>query len=115
MPFKYEETPLLVDETGKTSGFSKLLKYIKSAQPESWKQKFSFKFRSRTSLLDDALATEIERNYEARRRRVGAQGLASHYWEALPVSGPMHKSINRRAQYRCRKLEARGEKAVPVA
>ena len=107
-PLKYEKAPLLVDEAGRTDGFFKLREYIQSAQPESWKQKLSFKFRSRISALEDDLATEMELKYEQRRRQIGEKGLASYYWEALPVSSRLHKAINRKARYQFVRTEANG-------
>jgi hypothetical protein len=114
-PFKYEKAPLLVDEAGRTDGFFKLREYIQSAQPESWKQKLSFKFRSRTSALEADLAKEMEGHYEEWRCRIGTKGLAAHYWEALPVSGSVHEAVNRKARYQSVKTEANRSKKVETA
>ncbi len=86
MPFKYSAAPILVDNEG-NSDFPALLQSLHGVDRATWLARFSSAFRSRRSPLEPAIADNICRVYD-RRRRAAAQRdqLARTYVDALPYA-----------------------------
>ena len=86
-PFKYNQAPLLVKNSGE-SDFPKLKGLIESANCPSWEAKFSSKFRARGKPLDKGTADEVIRVFEQQTASDRFNLYASTYVEALPYPPP---------------------------
>lgn len=86
MPFRYSAAPLLVDNEGR-SDFSAILQALHGVDRPTWPARFSSAFRSRRVPLEKAIADNICRVYD-RRRKAAAQRdqLAQTYVDALPYA-----------------------------
>lgn len=86
MPFKYSAAPILVDNDGH-SDFPALLQLLHGVDRQTWLARFSSAFRSRRSPLERAIADNICRVYD-RRRKAAANGdqFAQTYVDALPYA-----------------------------
>jgi len=62
----------------------------------TWPARFASAFRSRTKRLTRTVSDAIWQAYAARRRQVWPEGIAEHYWEALPKPPPLCDRHRRR-------------------
>ena len=109
MPLKYENAPLLVDNTGR-SEVDGLQALIKHAACPTWVSRFSSCFRSRKQALPPDVAEGFLGAWEAHAQ----EPRAKWYWEALPRPPPM-KDPDRQATYESLRQRAMGELYEPPA
>ena len=98
-PFKYDRALLLLDAKGRTDGFKHLKKYVQRGKPKSWKQKLSFKFRSRIKPLESEIADEIITRYQNCLSEADASAFTDKYYEALPFHSIEHEKVEREIRY----------------
>jgi hypothetical protein len=84
MPFRYADAPILVSNKAK-SQFPRLEASIEVGGRASLEAQFASNFRSRTTCLDDELASELIRIYNQKRNKAQVAQIARLYDEALPL------------------------------
>lgn len=115
MPFKYRQAPVLAHNFG-PSDFPLIEQFAREASRDTIEGGFSSRFRSRSELLSQTLASEVIEVYQRMRRIAPASAIATTYDEALPWAPPTIDG-NRRTTYqrRIRDLEGETIGAVTVA
>ncbi|MBE7448173.1 MAG: hypothetical protein HS111_04610 [Kofleriaceae bacterium] len=81
MPLRYDVAPVLIDNDG-SSDLDGMHEVLAGVNRNTWREKFSSSFRSRTRPLDPAIAAAVVRAWD-RALETGA-ARAGSYWEALP-------------------------------
>jgi hypothetical protein len=108
MPLRYETAPLLIDNDG-TSDVDGVHELLDGVNRNTWRERFSSSFRTRTQPLDTALAASVVRAWD-RAIEDGAQ-CAEAYWEALPYWDPEAVDRDRHDTHQKLLMRARGETA----
>lgn len=109
MPFKYSDAPLLIGND-ESSDFPLLKRELEFIDRLTWEAAFSSRFRSCRTPVEPAIATELVRIYDERRKAAKRGGLAKDYTEALPYQ-PRLPDTNREATYKQLQLKAnRGQR-----
>lgn len=97
MPLRYTESPLLIDNDGE-SDFEGMPRILHSVDRPTWLGRFSSKFRSRRTPLQDDLAAELCEEYDRQRKTASATSLAQSYEQSMPIP-PNIIDRNRRQTY----------------
>jgi len=95
MPLRYDQAPVLVDRAGH-SDVPELLPLIRDVDRSTWPGRFASAFRSRTRRLTRTISDALWQVYTQRRREAWPNGVAEHYWEALPYPPPVYDRHRRR-------------------
>ena len=108
MPFRYDEAPVLIDNTGNTDfpALSAMLKGVRCSSPVAC---FSSKFRSRRTMLPDEVAQELVTRWAQFEEEADDAMIATNYADALPYMPPCPDQ-DRKATYARMLSEANREK-----
>ena len=99
MPLRYDSSPVLVDQDGR-SDCPSLLKDIQGVRRHTWLAKFSSAFRSRRYPVARVVGAELLSTYRQWREREPLR-IAAHYADALPYHPPhVETADERRRSYR---------------
>lgn len=107
MPLRFKHGLLLIDQDGNTD-VPGLKAMLAGGQRSTWVGRFSSAFRSRTTPLPDAVASELIAAWDRRLADGGPAIRAERYWDALPFTPPK-PDTNRAATHQRLLAIARGE------
>ncbi len=89
-PFKFVHAPLIINNSGKTL-FPKLKRTFSRVKRDTWVRKFSSRYRTRSTFLDQAVAREMIRRFEASYAKAQNNNgyLAITYEQTMPCLPPI--------------------------
>jgi len=97
MPFRYKESPLLIDNDGE-SDFEEIPRWLYQVNRPTWLGRFSSKFRSRRTPLPNELAAELCSEYHRKRTTAPTTSFATSYEHSMPIP-PNLVDRNRKQTY----------------
>jgi hypothetical protein len=110
MPLRYEVAPLLIDNDGSTD-VDGMNEFLHAVLRNTWREKFSSRFRSRKEPVEAALAAAIIGAWDGALAADAER--AEVYWEALPYWDPDALDRDRHGTHQELLRSARGESSPP--